>query len=202
MFVLENPITEIPPYRNLIPFPQENISIGNLLTATGIRASLVISHLSFNRITIYDPYEKYNLFNIQFANVSTLPDEKFNNVNFPNFSFVTNRGLNPLVVEQFIVYSVLVNLNHTKCKDFRNLPNRLLKSCSQSLATPLGLLFNFILATKQFPLQWKTASILPLHKEGSCHDVMNYPPVALLLYLVFEKLGDKHLYSQLDLTIC
>ena len=112
-----------------------------------------------NGKTIYDPYEKCNLFNTHFSSVSTLPDEKLRNVNLPNFSFTTDQRLQSLVVEPFDVYSVLSNLNPAKCKGFKNLPNRLLKSCSQSLATPLSLLFNFILASEQFPLLWKTASI-------------------------------------------
>jgi len=95
-----------------------------------------------------------------------LHKEKLRNVNLPNFSFITDQRQQPPAVEPFDVCSVLSNLKPTKCRGFKNLPNRLLKSCSQSLATPLSL-FNFILASDQFPLQWKTASILPLHKKGS-----------------------------------
>jgi len=153
-----------------------------------------------NGKTIYDPYEKCNLFNTHFASVSTPPDEKLRYVNLPNFSFIIDQRLQPLVVEPFDVYSVLSNLNPAKCKGFKNLPNCLLKSCSQSLATPVSLLFNFILASEQFPLQWKTASILPLHEKGSPYDVTNYRPIALLpsLSKVFEKLVHKHLYSYLE----
>ena len=52
--------------------------------------------------------------------------KKLSNINIPNFSFVTNQCINPLVVKPFYVYSVLSNLNIAKCKDFKNLPNRLL----------------------------------------------------------------------------
>jgi len=38
--------TEIPSWRNLTPFPQENLSIGNLSTVTGIRANPATSQLS------------------------------------------------------------------------------------------------------------------------------------------------------------
>ena len=79
-------------------------------------------------------------------------------------------------------------------------PPESLVEIMQSLATPLSLLFNFILASEQFPLLWKTASILPLHKKGSHYDVTNYRPIALLpsLSKVFEKLVHKHLYSYLE----
>ena len=129
---------------------------------------------------IYDPYENCNLFNTHFSSVSMLPDEKLRKVNLPNFSFITDQRLPSLVVELFDVYSVLSNLNPTTCKGFKNLPNHVLKSCSQSLATPLSLLFNFILASEQFPLLWKIASILPLRKKGSHYDVTDYQPIAIL----------------------
>jgi len=127
--------------------------------------------------------------NIHFASVSTLPDEKLNNVNLRNF-FITDQRASPLVAEPFDVYSVLSNLNPAKCKGCKILPNRLLKSCCQSLATPLSLLVNFVLVSESFPLQWKTALILPLHKKGSYDDVMNFRPIALLSSLskVFENL--------------
>ena len=69
-------------------------------------------------------------------------------------------------------------------------------------------MFNFVLASEQFTLFWKTASILPLHKKGSHYDETNYRPIALLpsLSKVFEpialllylKLVHKHLYSYLE----
>ena len=153
-FVLQNPIAEIPSCRNLIPFPQETLFSENLSTAAGIRVNRNFPLIS-NGKTIYDPYEKCNLFNIHFASVSTLPDEKLGNVNLPNFSIITDQSQQPLVVESFDVYSVVSNLNPAKWKGFKNLPNLLLKSCSQSLEIPLSLLFNFILASEQFPLQWE-----------------------------------------------
>jgi len=62
-----------------------------------------------NGKTIYDPYEKCNLFNTHFSSVSTLPDEKLRNVNLPNFSFITEQRLQSLAVKPFDVYSVLSN---------------------------------------------------------------------------------------------
>ena len=69
-------------------------------------------------------------------------------------------------------------------------------------------MFNFVLASEQFTLLWKTASILPLHNKGSHYDETNYRPIALLpsLSKVFEpialllylKLVHKHLYSYLE----
>jgi len=55
--------------------------------------------------------------------------------------------------------------------------------------------FNFALA-KEFPLQWKIASILPL--QNGSYDGVNYHPVALLFSsAVFEKPIYSHLCSYL-----
>ena len=69
-----------------------------------------------------------------------------------------------------------------------------------ALATPFSRLFNFILATSHFPTAWKIASVIPLHKSGSLHDVKNYRPISILPFLpkVFEKLIHKHLYSNFE----
>ena len=83
-------------------------------------------------------------------------------------------------IELLDVYHVLLSLNPNNWKDFDNLPNRLLKNCAQSLATPFSLLFNFILATSHFLTAWNIASVIPFHKSGSLHDVKNYRPVFLL----------------------
>jgi len=50
---------------------------------------------------------------------------------------------------------------------FDNLHNRVLKICSQSLATPFSLLFNFIFSSEEYPTVWRTATVIPLLKTGS-----------------------------------
>jgi len=79
------------------------------------------------------------------------------------------------------------------------MPNRL-KNCAQSFATPFSLLINFIVATSHFPTAWKIASVIPLHKSGSLHDVRNNRPISVLpsLSKIFEKLIHKHLHSYFE----
>ena len=105
--------------------------------------------------------------------------------------FIGDLFIPPLSIESLDVYYVLLSLNPNKSKGFDNLPNRLLKNCAQSLATPFSLLF---------PTEWKIASVIPLHKSGSLHDVKNYRPISILhsLSKVFEKLIHKHLYSYFE----
>ena len=56
----------------------------------------------------------------------------------------------------------------------------MLKICSQSLATPFGLLFNFIFSSEEYHTVWKTATVIPFLKTGSQTEVQNYRPIALL----------------------
>jgi len=144
----------------------------------------------------YDMTSKANIFNEYFTSISTAPDSIQSKI-LPRFHRCTDLFIPPLSIEPLDVYHVLLSLNPNKSKGFDNLPNRLLKNCAQSLATPFSLLFNFILATSHFPTAWKIASVIPLHKSGSLHDVKNYRPISILpsLSKVFEKLIHKHLYS-------
>jgi len=144
----------------------------------------------------YDMTSKANFFNEYFTSISTEPDSIQSKI-LPRFHRCTDLFITPLSIEPPDVYHVLLSLNPNKLKGFDNLPNRLLKNCAQSLATPFSLLFNFILATSHFPAAWKIASVIPLHKSGSLHDEQNYRPISILPSLSkdFEKLIHKHLYS-------
>ena len=112
--------------------------------------------------------------------------------------YLTDQRLLSPVIEPFENFQVLNNLNPNKCKGFDKLPNRILKICGQSLATPFSLLFNFIFS-EECPTVWKTATVIPLLKTGSQTEVQNYRPIALLPSLkVFEKLLQKHIYNHLE----
>jgi len=147
----------------------------------------------------YDMTSKANIFNEYFTSISTALDSILSKM-LNRFHMCTDLFIPPLSIEPLDVYHVLLSLNPNKSKGFDNLPNRLLKNCAQSLATPFSLLFNFILATSHFPTAWNIASVITLHKSGSLHDVKNYRPISILpsLSKVFEKLIHKHLYSYFE----
>jgi len=134
-----------------------------------------------------------NLFNEYFASISNSPAYDINKLS--PFHFLTDHRLLPPTFDPFQVFRVLNSLHRNKCK---GLPNRILKICSQSLATPFSL-FNLILSSEVFPTSWKTATVISIHKTGSQTVVQNYRPIALLSFSkVFEKLLHKHVYSYLE----
>ena len=147
---------------------------------------------------MHDKDVKCNIFNKYFASIFNSPAYDKNEL--PPFHFLTDHRLLPLTFDPFQVFRVLNNLHPNKSKHFDNLPNQILKICSQSLATPFNLLFNLILSLEVFPTSWKTATILPIHKTGSQTVVQNCRPIALLPFLskVFEKHLHKHVYSNVE----
>jgi len=147
---------------------------------------------------IHDNRIKCNLFNEYFTSISNSPSNDYQNL--PPLEYLTDQRLLSPVIEPFEVFQVLNSLKPNKCKGFDNLPNRILKICSQSLATPFSLLFHFIFSSEEYPTVWKTATVIPLLKTGSQTEVQNYRPIALLPSLsnVFEKLLHKRIYNYLE----
>ena len=91
--------------------------------------------LNVNGRPIHDNRIKCNLFNEYFTSISNSPRNDYQNL--PPLEYLTDQLLLSPVIEPFEVFQVLNRLNPNKSKGFDNLPNRILKICSQSLATPL-----------------------------------------------------------------
>ena len=137
-----------------------------------------ISTYNVNGWPVHDNRIKCNLFNEYFTSISKSPRNDYQNL--PPLEYLTDQLLLSPVIEPYEVFQVLNRLNPNKRKGFDNLPNRILKICSQSLATPFSLLFNFIFSSEEYPTVWKTATAIPLLKTGSQTEVQNYRPIALL----------------------
>lgn len=63
-------------------------------------------------------------------------------------------------------------------------------NCAKSLSVPISYIFNRSLRESVFPLVWKIALIVPVHKKGSRLKVENYRGISILntLAKVFEKI--------------
>jgi len=154
--------------------------------------------ITLNGKPVQDECVKCNLFNQYFASISD--SAAYDIGKLPPFHFLTDHRFLPPTFDPFQVFRVLNSLQPNKCKGFDNLPNRILKICSKSLATPFSLLFDLILSSEVFPTSWKTATVTPIHQAAPQTVVQNYRPVALLpsLSKVFEKLLHKHVHSYLE----
>ena len=125
--------------------------------------------LNVNGRPIHDNRIKCHLFNECFTSISISPSNDYQNV--PPLQYLTDQRLLSPVTELFEMFQVLKSLNPNKCEGFDYLHSWILKICSQSLATPFSLLFNFIFSSEEYPTVWKTATVIPLLKTGSQTDV-------------------------------
>ena len=68
--------------------------------------------------------------------------------------------------------------------------------CDETIAVPLKLIYDQILATGIFPHIWKSANLTPIHKNVDKTLVKNYRPISLLPLCVkiFEKIVFNQLY--------
>ena len=71
----------------------------------------------------------------------------------------------------------------------------MLKICGDSICRPLNINFKTCLRTGKFPLEWKKANIVPIHKKGDKQAVKNYRPVSLLP--IYGKTFERCLYNKM-----
>ncbi|CAB3381625.1 Hypothetical predicted protein [Cloeon dipterum] len=55
----------------------------------------------------------------------------------------------------------------------------LLKNCAASLSSSLCHIFQRSISSGEIPVDWKTAAVTPLYKDGSKEDVQNYRPISV-----------------------
>ena len=55
-----------------------------------------------------------------------------------------------------------------------------IKLCGDSTCKPLELISKTCLQNVRFPLEWKKASVVPIHKRGDKENIKNYRLVSLL----------------------
>ena len=127
---------------------------------------------------IVDFREKSEIFNSFFAdqcspisNGSVLPSE---------LSTRTDSSLSSCHFTKDDILRIINNLDPNKAHDHDEISIRMLKICGDSICRPLSIIFKTCLRTDIFPLEWKKANIVPIHKKGDKQTVINYRPVSLL----------------------
>jgi hypothetical protein len=74
----------------------------------------------------------------------------------------------------------LSTLDVSKAPGPDKLPPLFFRKCATALTFPLFIIFNDSLRQGCFPLLWKLAHVIPIHKDGSTHDAKNYRPISKL----------------------
>ena len=91
------------------------------------------------------------------------------------------------------------NLNPNKAHGCDDISIRMLKFCDDSIVLPLRHNFTKYLEFQTFPILWKRANTLPVHKKQSRRLIKGYRPISLLPICgkIFEKLIFDYIYKHL-----
>ena len=125
-----------------------------------------------------DIKDQAELFNNYFYSQFTLPSNYDTFVNFQtDESFDVDFG-------EGNIKKLLSQVNVNKAMGPDRIHGLMLKSCCNSLAQPLSILFRISYFNGKLPKDWKSANIVPVHKKGSKADVENYRPISLTSIVV------------------
>ena len=140
---------------------------------------------------IVDFQEKVQIFNSFFAdqcapiwNGSVLPSE---------LPLRTDNTLSTCHFAKEDILRINNNLDPNKAHGHDAVSIPMLKTCGDSIWRPLNIRVN--LRTGKFPLEWKKANIVPIHKKGDKQTVKNYSPVSLLP--ICDKIFERLLYNEM-----
>ena len=93
------------------------------------------------------------------------------------------------------VRDILRNIDCNKAQGPDNIHGVILKTCANSLALPLSILFQLIYNTGILPAEWKRANIVPVFKKGVKENIENYRPISLTC--ISAKVMERIIYDEL-----
>ena len=71
----------------------------------------------------------------------------------------------------------------------------MIKICGESILKPLELIFKSCLENGKFPIEWKKANVVPVHKRNNKQLIENYRPISLLP--VCGKILERLIYNKM-----
>ena len=143
---------------------------------------------------IIDVLAKANLFNDYFNSVfSQLDTEPPPPGLYPIVPYMSELSFITLSTDE--VQKILLNLDPSKSPGPDEITARVLKELVCEIAGSLTCLFNQSLSSGKFPVKWKDANLIPVHKSGPKNNVTNYRGIALLS--VVSKVLEKCVFSRI-----
>ena len=97
-------------------------------------------------------------------------------------------------VSQEKVLAIIKSLEN-KTTGPASIPIKLLKLIRHLILIPLCNIINVSFSTRVFPSLLKIGKVIPIHKDGSTQDMINYHPISLLS--IFDKIIEKLMHKRL-----
>ena len=130
---------------------------------------------SGNPVTATEDIEKANVLGQFFSSVFT--DEKIvteeilkRNINFP---------MNSISFDEKVILEKLCNINVSKSSGPDNLHPRILYETRNEIVHPLKIIYETSYNSGSLPSDWRTGSIVAVHKTRNKNDPANYRPISL-----------------------
>ena len=154
-------------------------------------SSVYPSVLEWNGYKAHSIVEKANVFNNYFCSVFG-PATQITIVLSNHPSIILSNSL--VAVSE--VENMLKECDDNLSAGSDNVPAFVLHHSASILAPLVHSLFQCIVDTGIWPDEWKTAFIIPLHKNGSISLAQNYRPISILvkLSLVFERMLFRYIF--------
>ena len=134
-----------------------------------------------NNNYITDFKEKAQIFNDFFAKQCTLVE---NTSKLPTNSFKrTNNLLSTISFTKDDIAKVIKNFHLNKAHGFDMISIGMLKICGDSILKALELIFKSCLENGKFPIEWKKANVIPVHKKKTKTNkqlIDSYRPILML----------------------
>ena len=123
------------------------------------------------------------------------------NINkFYHHNLLTDKKLDHISIQYGEITSLIRNLNPSKSTGSDGISVQMLLLCDNSVAIPLKIIFQNILASSTCPDMRKHGNVTPIFKKGDKPLIKNYRPISLLPICgkIFENIISNNLYSYLN----
>ena len=82
-----------------------------------------------------------------------------------NLHYATEKRLNNLNFSNNDIEKIIQNVDPNKAHGHDKISIRMIKICRKSICKPLQLIFSQCIDSGSFPLEWKKANVVPVHKK-------------------------------------
>ena len=148
--------------------------------------------LSINNITIDDSKQITNYFNDYFINIASKLVSNLSQLPHNFQTYLPSSTLNSLYFYPTTLFEIKKLVNNIQPKNSfgtDEVSSSILKTTPDNVLFALTHVFNLSLINDNFISGFKTAKVVPIHKNGNVTNVSNYRPISLLCSMskVLEK---------------